>query len=52
MEKNSARDILYREMEELWKDEGFVEQQKKLFEAELTFQMQYLEEKETTTMNA
>ena len=43
MEKNSARDILYREMEEMWNDESFVEQQKKLFEAELVFQMKFME---------
>ena len=43
MEKNSARDILYREMEEMWKDESFVEQQKKMFEAELAYQMKFME---------
>lgn len=43
MEKNSAKDILYREMEEMWKDPEFFEQQKKLFEAELAFWMKFMD---------
>ena len=30
-------------MEEMWKDESFVEPQKKLFEAELAFRMKFME---------